>query len=133
HPDTGSYIHAKDKRRHWSCWCLRDVITNQESVKPILMSHKKHGAPPLAENGEKRTPSACQAAKPKEGSGTRFMLKEHVSNLVTQNSRICFGGEKRSWTFLRFCLIQIQIFSNNICAKFKIRKSRGYKEEPGDS
>ncbi|CAN7045749.1 hypothetical protein IGI04_008415 [Brassica rapa subsp. trilocularis] len=93
------------------------------------MSHKKHGAPPLAENGEKRTPSACQAAKPKEGSGTRFMLKEHVSNLVTQNSRICFCGEKRSWTFLRFCLIQIQIFSNNICAKFKIRKSRGYKEK----
>lgn len=62
---SGSYIHAKDKRGHcWSCWCLRDVITNQESVKqqrkPILMSHKKHGAPPLAENGEKRTPPAKQ-------------------------------------------------------------------------
>ena len=28
------------------------------------------------------------------GSGTRFMLKEHVSNLVTQNSRIVFLWRK---------------------------------------
>ncbi|CAN6858916.1 unnamed protein product [Brassica oleracea] len=77
--------------------------------KPILMSHKKHGAPPLAENGEKRTPPAKQPNQKKRwlvlncfinllllcvGSGTRFMLKEHVSNLVTQNSRIVFLWRK---------------------------------------
>ncbi|WZZ36951.1 hypothetical protein YC2023_020352 [Brassica napus] len=84
-----SRITETDKRGHcWSCWCLRDVITNQESVKqqrkPILMSHKKHGAPPLAENGEKRTPPAKQPNQ----------KKEHVSNLVTQNSRIVFLWRK---------------------------------------
>ncbi|KAF3538858.1 hypothetical protein F2Q69_00025076 [Brassica cretica] len=54
----------------------------------------------LVSSGCNNQPRVCETAEetnldvPQEARGTRFMLKEHVSNLVTQNSRIVFLWRK---------------------------------------
>ncbi|CAN7077815.1 unnamed protein product, partial [Brassica oleracea var. botrytis] len=56
-------------------------VKNEFQQKPILMSHKKHGAPPLAENREKRPPPAKQPNQKK----ILYILKMDIMDLFIES------------------------------------------------